>query len=142
MLHAQRGSIYRVVLGFFIILAFCFALIWPQYTKKHNANELTRAAEMGRMLAQAEEKYKQNHGDYTAQFTQLDITLPCPEVMRGGKPLLECSHYTYELENSSIIKVVHKQLPVWLEVEILTGTATCKYDLKDWAGQDLCARMQ
>ena len=27
MLYSQKGSIYRVILGCFIVLAFCFALI-------------------------------------------------------------------------------------------------------------------
>ena len=141
MLYSQKGSIYRVILGCFIVLAFCFALIWPQYSKRHNAKQLSKAAELGRALAFAEESYKQNTGNYTAQFGKLNLSLPCSLVAQGGQPLLSCPEYTYKLEGH-IIKVEHKHLPVWLEIDIPAGTVACNYSNDDWAGQDLCARMQ
>lgn len=142
MLRSKKGSIYRVVLGCFIILAFCFALIWPQYSKRHNAKELSKAADLGRALAFAEESYKQNTGSYTAQFEKLNLSLTCPMVAQGSQMKLVCSNYTYRLEGDRTIKVEHKHLPLWLEVDIATGNTECKYQDNDWAGQDLCARMQ
>ncbi len=142
MLHSQKGSIYRVVLGFFIALAFCFALIWPQYSKHHNVKQLSQAAELGRALAFAEESYKQTEGQYTAQFGKLGLSLPCPLIAHDGKARLSCKDYTYQMEGDHIIQVKHKQLPLWLEIDIPAGTVDCKYTEDDWAGQDLCKHMQ
>lgn len=142
MLHSQKGSIYRVILGCFIVLAFCFALIWPQYSKRHNAKQLSKAAELGRALAFAEESYKQSTGTYTSEFGRLNLSLPCPLIAKEGQTVLTCHHYTYKLEDGHVIKVENEHLPVWLEIDISGGTVECKYPENDWAGQDLCARMQ
>jgi len=142
MLHSTQGSIYRMILAVFICFAFCFALAWPQYAKHRNGKRLNQAAQLGRSLAFAEESYKRTHGTYTPYFQQLDATLPCPMVNNGQGPHLDCHDYTFELENDSIIRAAHKQLPVWVEVNIAQGTVDCRHPENDWAGQDLCARMQ
>ncbi|MBP5403690.1 MAG: hypothetical protein J6Y17_01200 [Elusimicrobiaceae bacterium] len=142
MLHSTQGSIYRTVLAIFIAFAFCFALSWPQYAKYRNGKHLNQAAEFGRALAFAEGTYKQQHGQYTPLFGQLDVPLPCPMVNNGQGPHLDCHDYIYQLQENGIIRVSHKQLPVWLEVNIEAGDVTCQHPQNDWAGQDLCARMQ
>ncbi len=142
MLHSTQGSIYRTVLAIFIGLAFCFALSWPQYAKYRNGKHLNRAAELGRALAFAEGSYKQQHGQYTPLFRQLNVSLPCPTINNGQGPHLDCPDYIYQLQENEIIRVSHKQLPVWLEVNISVGNVTCHHPENDWAGQDLCARMQ
>ena len=78
MLHSTHGSIYRTILAIFIGFAFCFALGWPQYAKQRNGKRLNQAAELGRALAFAEVSYKQQHGEYTPRFGQLNLSLPCP----------------------------------------------------------------
>ncbi len=142
MLHSRQGSIYRVILACFIALAFCFALSWPQYSKHKHARHLLEAEQLGRAIAFAEESYKQVHGNYTPQFGKLDLSLSCPLVDRGQGTQLECAHYVYQLDNAGVLKVTHKQLPVWLDIDIAAGTVSCKYADNDWAGRDLCARMQ
>ena len=142
MLSSKQGSIYRVILAFIIGMAFCFALTWPQYAKHRNRKLLSEAAELGRALAFAESSYRQQHNSYTPKFQLLNITLPCPMVSNGQGPHMDCPDYTYELEENNIIRVSHKNLPVWLEVDIQEGDVQCKYEENNWAGQDLCAHMQ
>ncbi len=142
MLHSQQGSIYRVVLAVLIGFAFCFALTWPQYTKHRNGKRLTQAAELSRALAFAEGSYKQQHGTYTPYFQRLEVALPCPMVSNGQGPHLDCRDYTFQLQNDTIIRAAHKHLPVWVEADIAQGTVTCQHPQDDWAGEDLCARMQ
>lgn len=142
MLSSKRGSIYRTILAGFIGVAFCFALAWPQYAKHRNGKRLSEAAELGRALAFAEGSYKQQYGKYTPQFQELNISLPCPMINNGQGPHLDCQDYTYQLEHEDVIRIAHKTLPVWLEVYISQGDVQCKYAQEDWAGQDLCARMQ
>ena len=142
MFYSTKGSIYRTVLAIFIGLAFCFALIWPQYAKYRNGRYLNKAADFGRALAFAEGSYRQQHGQYTPLFSRLDISLPCPLVNNGQGPHLDCHDYIYQMQDNAIIRVSHKQLPVWLEVDIQAGNVTCHHPENDWAGQDLCARMQ
>lgn len=142
MLHSTHGSIYRMVLAIFIGFAFCFALSWPQYDKYRNGKRLNQAAELGRALAFAEGSYKQQHGSYTPYFQRLDVPLPCPMVSNGQGPHLDCHDYTFELEDNALIRVAHKHLPVWVEVEIAQGTVVCQHPADDKAGLDLCARMQ
>ena len=142
MLHTTRGSIYRTVLAIFIGFAFCFALGLPQYAKFRNGKHLNQAAEFGRALAFAQGSYKQQHGSYTPYFQKLDISLRCPMVTSGQGPHLDCREYTYELQDDSVIRVAHKRLPVWIEVDIAQGAVACHHAQDDWAGEDLCARMQ
>lgn len=142
MLHSTNGSIYRVILAIFIGFAFCFALSWPQYAKYRNGKRLNQAAQLGRALAFAESSYKQQHGAYTPLFGRLNISLPCPMVNNGQGPHLDCTDYIFQLEENNLIRVSHKQLPVWLEVYVEEGNVLCKHAQNDWAGQDLCARMQ
>ena len=142
MLHSTQGSIYRTILALFIGFAFCFALAWPQYAKYRNGKRLNQAAELGSSLAFAEGSYKQAHGTYTPYFQRLDDSLPCPMVSNGQGPHLDCPDYTFELENEAVIRVAHKHLPVWLEIDIAHGTVDCRHPENDWAGQDLCARLQ
>ena len=142
MLHSKTGSIYRTILAVFIFFAFCFALSWPQYAKHRNGKHLSQAAELGRALAFAEGTYQQHHGHYTALFSQLGVSLPCPMVSNGQGPHLDCHEYIYQLQEGGLIRISHKQLPVWLEVDIAQGNVTCNHPEQDWAGQDLCARMQ
>lgn len=142
MIYSTKGSIYRVILAIFIGFAFCFALSWPQYAKYRNGKRLNQAAELGRALAFAEGSYKQQHGTYTPYFQRLDVNLPCPMVTNGQGPHLDCHDYTFQLEGDSLIRAAHKHLPVWVEIYIEKGDALCKHPQNDWAGQDLCARMQ
>lgn len=142
MLTSTQGSVYRVILAVFIAMAFCFALSWPQYAKYRNGKQLNHAAELGRALAFAQASYKQQHGHYTPFFTKLNVPLACPAVNNGQGPHLDCPDYIYQLQDEKIIRISHKQLPVWLEVDIEGGKVTCQYAQNDWAGQDLCARMQ
>ena len=141
MLQSSRGSIYRTVLAIFIGAAFCFALSWPQYTKYRNGKHLSQAAQLGRALAFAEVSYKQQHGQYTPRFGQLNLSLPCPMVSNGQGPHLSCEQYLFQLQENGIIRISHKELPLWLEVNIDEGHVTC-HPQDDWASQDLCARMQ
>lgn len=143
MLHSEHGSIYRTILACFIVLAFCFALTWPQYAKYRDGKQLIKAVELGRALAFAEESYKQAQGTYTPQFDKLGLSLPCPLVTQVAKEIqLNCPHYTYQLKGDSLIKVLHKSLPVWVDIDIPAGTVLCQYTENDWAGKDLCARLQ
>ena len=142
MLRSQKGSIYRVILAVLIGFAFCFALGWPQYSKYRNAAELSKAADIGKSLAFAEETYKEKHQTYTPQFKELELALPCDMVTQGPNVVMQCPHYTYQLTQDHIITAVHAELPVWLEIDIEQGTVECKYAQEDWAGKDLCARMQ
>ena len=142
MLFTQKGSVSRVILACVIVMAFCFALAWPKYSKQRNAKQLAQAAELSKALAFAEGSYKQAHGSYTPNFEKLNLSLPCPTVTRGRNTVLECPHYTYQLQEESLITATHKTLPIWLEVDIAQGSVQCKYDEDDWAGQDLCARLQ
>lgn len=142
MLSSQQGSIYRTILAIVIGVAFCFALAWPQYTKYRNGRELNHAAELGRALAFAQGSYKQKTGEYTPQFNTLNISLPCPMALDAQGPYLNCPHYTYRLQKDDQIDVHHKQLPLWLLINIAQGSVQCLYEENNWAGQDLCGRLQ
>lgn len=142
MLRSQQGSVYRVILACLIGVAFCFALSWPQYTKRRNFHRLNEAAELGRALAFAEGSYKQTEGAYTPQFSELDVSLNCPMVSTAQGPQLDCAHYTYALQPDGTIQVTNKHFPVWLVVDIADGAVKCQYADNDWVGQDLCDHLQ
>ena len=140
MLHNQHGSIYRVILGCFIGVAFAFALAWPQYAKDRNVHHLKQAVQLAKALAFAAQSYYQQHGAFVSEFKSLDVATDCPLSKTTQGAILDCPHYTYSLEGN-LVKAAHKQLPVWLEVTLPEGAATCHYQENDWAGQDLCRRL-
>ncbi len=142
MIHKKRGSVSRIVLAVFILVAFCFALVWPQYAKHRNVSRLRHAADLGRALAFAESSYRQQHGEYTAQFGKLDLELKCPLMATPTIPVLDCPDYTFLLEAQGVIKASHKRLPVWLEVYIEQGEVKCLFDpAYENVGQMLCSRL-
>lgn len=141
MTDFRRGSVYRVVLAIFIGLAFLFALTWPQYTKHRNVNHARQAGEVARALAFAEETYKQQYGSYTPQFQLLEITAHCPLLQTADGPVLDCTEYTYQLQANQKIRATHKHLPVWLEVTLPGEELSCQHAPGDWAGADLCGRL-
>lgn len=142
MLHAKTGSVYRVILGCFIGVAFVFALSWPQVSKYRNAVRAREAGKLARQLAGAEETYKQQTGKYTPDFRLLDISLSCPVIQTADGPVLNCAEYNYSLRENRFLRAEHKQLAVWLEVPIPDGEVTCHYPPEDWAGSDLCSRFK
>ena len=112
MLHTKTGSVYRVVLGCFIGMAFVFALAWPQVSKYKNASRAKQAGKFAKQLASAEEIYKQQTGNYTPDFRLLGITLDCPTDLTADGPVLDCAEYIYSLRENSFIRAEHKHLPV------------------------------
>ena len=142
MLHTKTGSIYRVVLACFIAVAFVFALTWPQYAKYHNTAKARQAGELAKALAFAEETYKQQSGAYTPDFRLLEMSLDCPLIQTADGPVLDCEEYIYSLQDSRFIRAAHKKLPVWLHVTMPEGTLSCHYPAEDWAGSDLCRRLE
>lgn len=141
MLHTKTGSVYRVVLGCFIGVAFAFALAWPQVSKYRNTARAKQAGEFAKKLAAAEEIYKQQTGNYTPDFRLLGVTLDCPIDRTADGPVLDCAEYIYSLQENSFIRAEHKHLPVWLEVAIPNGPVNCQHPPEDWAGSDLCGRL-
>ncbi len=140
MLHQQQGSVYRVILGCFIGVAFIFALAWPQYSKHRNRVHLKQAVQQAKALAFAEQSYFQQHGSFTSRLQDLGIAFDCPLVHAEQGAVLDCQEYTYHLDGQ-IVRATHKHLPVWVEVTFPQGQATCHYAKQDWAGQDLCRRL-
>ncbi len=141
MFDSNRGSVSRLVLGGLIILAFIFALIWPQYAKRRDTRRAQQAGEFARLLAFAEETYKQQNGSYTPDFRLLEVTLECPLLQTADGPVLDCPEYAYSLQQNAFIRAEHKHLSVWLEVSLAGQTLSCKHPPEDWAGTDLCNRL-
>lgn len=141
MLHSIRGSVSRLVLGGLIILAFIFALCWPQYAKRRDVSRASQAGKFARSLAFAEETHRQQTGAYTPDFRLLEMTLDCPLLQTADGPVLDCPEYVYSLQQNALIRAEHKQLPVWLTVSIADGALTCHHPPEDWAGTDLCNRL-
>ncbi len=141
MLHSKHGSTSRLVLGGFIILAFIFALCWPQYAKHRDTRRAQQAGSFAQSLAFAEETYQQKTGSYTPDFRLLDVTLECPILQTANGPVLDCPEYTYSLQQNAFIRAEHKHLPIWLEVSVTDKKLSCQHPDNDWAGTDLCARL-
>lgn len=141
MLHTKTGSISRIVLACFIGVAFVFALAWPQYAKRRNAVHAHKAGEFAQTLAAAEETYKQQTGAYTPDFRKLNVPLDCPVLQTADGPVLDCEEYVYSLQDN-LIRAEHKQLQMWLHVSIPQGEVSCHYPDQDWAGTDLCRRLE
>ena len=141
MLHTKTGSIYRVILACFIGVAFVFALSWPQISKYRNTLHARRAGEFAKKLAAAEEVYKQQTGNYTPDFRLLGLDLTCPVLQTADGPVLDCAEYSYSLQEDSLIRAEHKELPFWLHITVPQGILSCHHPQGDWAGTDLCRRL-
>lgn len=141
MVLGQRGSIHTIVLGLVIIVGFGIALGWPQYQKHKTVASAQRALDLGKALAFAEATYKTQHGAYTPDFVQLGLALPCPVVRDGDKIEMECSDYVYRLEEGGVLRVQHKGLPKWFDLDLAKGSVDCSHEDGSIAGSHICSRV-
>lgn len=141
MLFGQRGSIHMIVLILVMIVGFGLALGWPQY-KKHQTLAIAQdALDLGKALAFAEATYKTQHGEYTPDFAKLDFALPCPVERDGEKIEMVCQQYVYRLEEGNILRVAHKGLPKWFDLDLEKGSVDCSHEEGSIAGSHICGQV-
>lgn len=141
MLFGQRGSIHTIVLVLVVIVGFGIALGWPQYKKHQMIGIAQQALDLGKALAFAEATYKNQYGAYTPDFAKLDLNLPCPVQRADGKIEMVCSHYVYRLEENHVLRVQHKGLPKWFDLNIAEGSVDCSHEDSSVAGSHICSRV-
>lgn len=141
MVFGQRGSIHTIVLGLVIVVGFGIALGWPQYKKHQTVASAQRALDLGKSLAFAEAVYKTQNGGYTPDFARLNVELPCPVVREGDKIEMACAEYVYRLEEGNILRVQHKGLPKWFDLDLEKGSVDCSHEDGSIAGSHICARV-
>ena len=141
MLFGQRGSIHTIVLVLVVIVGFGIALGWPQYKKHQTLQTAQQALELGKALAFAESSYKMRYGKYTPDFAKLDMQLPCPVERSGDKIEMVCQQYVYRLEEGKILRVAHKGLPKWFDLNIEEGSVDCSHEDGSIAGSHICSRV-
>lgn len=141
MFVEQRGSIHTIVLILVVIVGFGLALGWPQYKKHQTLAKAQRALELGKALAFAEATYKTQHGAYTPDFARLDFELPCPVQREDGKIEMVCSDYVYRLEEGNILRVQHKGVPKWFDLDLEKGSVDCSHEEGSIAGSHICERV-
>lgn len=141
MIFGQRGSIHTIVLGLVIVVGFGIALGWPQYKKYQTVASAQRALDLGKALAFAQATYKAQHGGYTPDFAQLNVALPCPLERDGDKIEMTCSDYVYRLEEGGVLRVQHKGLPKWFDLNLEEGSVDCSHEDGSIAGSHICARV-
>lgn len=141
MVFGQRGSIHTIVLGLVIVVGFGIALGWPQYKKHQTVASAQRALDLGKALAFAEAAYKEQNGGYTPDFARLGVALPCPLVREGGKIEMTCGDYVYRLEEGGVLRVQHKGLPKWFDLNLEEGSVDCSHEDGSIAGSHICARV-
>ncbi len=141
MYFGQRGSIHTIVLVLVVIVGFAIALGWPQYKKHQTLRVAQRALDLGKALAYAESTYKTQHGSYTPDFAKLDFALPCPLERAGDKIEMVCSAYVYRLEENGVLRVRHKGLPKWFDLNLAEGSVDCSHEDGSIAGSHICNRV-
>lgn len=141
MSFGQRGSIHTIVLILVVLVGFGAALGWPQYKKYQTIRTAQQALEQGKALAFAEASYKTRYGKYTADFAKLDVQLPCPVERDGEKIEMVCPDYVYRLEEGNILRVAHKGLPKWFDLDLEKGSVDCSHEDGSVAGSHICSRV-
>ncbi len=138
----QRGSIHTIVLILVVIVGFGIALGLPQYKKHQTLRLAEQALNLGKAVAFAEETYRTQHGAYTPDFAKLDFALPCPVERDGNRIEMVCKHYVYRLEENGILRVQHKGLPKWFELNLAEGSVDCSHEDGSIAGSHICSRIE
>ncbi len=141
MFFGPRGSIHTIVLVLVVLVGFGLALGWPQYKKHQTLSIAQNALDLGRALAFEEATYKAAHGTYTPDFAQLNLRLPCPVERSGDKIEMVCDHYVYRLEENGLLRVEHKGLPKWFELDLEKGSVDCSHEEGSIAGSHICANV-
>ncbi len=141
MFVGQRGSIHTIVLILIVLIGFGLALGWPQYKKHQMIRAAKHALELGKALAFAEAVYKTQKGAYTPDFAQLNVPLPCPVERDGEKIEMVCQQYVYRLEEGNILRVAHKGLPKWFDLDLEKGSVDCSHEEGSIAGSHICGQV-
>ncbi len=141
MLFEKKGSVHTIVFALVILVGFGIALGWPQYKKHQTITHAQEALELGKALAFAESSYKSVRGKYTPNFAELNLALPCPMEMNNGKPEMVCSEYVFHLEEGHLLRIQHKGLPKWFDLDIENGTVDCSHEDGSIAGSHICNRV-
>ena len=141
MFVEQRGSIHTIVLILVVLVGFGAALGWPQYKKHQTIRVAKHALELGKEIAFAEATYKTKYGAYTPDFTQLNVTLPCPVEKSEGQTEMVCPHYVYRLVEGNILRVKHVNLPKWFDLNLDEGSVDCSHEESSIAGSHICGRV-
>ncbi len=135
------GLVYKIMLGIFLVIGFGFAFMWPQWQKKADIRYAQQAAQTGKALSASEQAFFEKNGFYTADFTQLDMELPCPVSVQNGQTVLHCPHYDFTLEDANVIRVSNTKYPKWFTVSLETGEITCNHEDGSLVGAAICSKM-
>lgn len=139
MLLSKRGSMHTFMFALIILFGFGLALGLPQYQKHKNITEGRQALNRGGALSFAQASYKQVHGSYTQDFSQLNL----PEEVSSctmeeeGRALL-CGEYRFTQEGG-VLKAAHVRFPKWFEFDLDEGRVDCTHAGDSDAGRHICA---
>lgn len=139
MLFSKRGSMHTFMFALIILCGFGLALGLPQYKKHKNIAQGRAALNHGGALAFSQAAYKQAHGAYTEDFSQLDLPeeLVACTLQEQGKALL-CGEYLFAQE-AGVLRATHVRFPKWLEFNLDEGSIDCSHAGDSEAGRHLCA---
>lgn len=137
----KDGIVHKLMLGIFLVVGFGVAFMWPQWQKKTDIRYAQQAAQTAKALAAAEQTYFEQNGFYTADFTQLDVELPCPVSVKEGQTVLHCPHYDFTLEEADVLRVSNTKYPKWFTVALQSGEITCNHGDGSLAGAAICSKM-
>jgi len=134
---SNKGFVHKIVVGSIIFIGFALALILPQYEKHQTLVKTRTAAERGKEIAFALDKYHHQYKRFPTDFSQIELSFPCER--NEDNTQLSCDDYTYRLENPTLLRIEHNTLPQWFEIDVENGTVACESEKDSWAGQHICA---
>lgn len=139
MLLSNRGSMHTLMFALIILFGFGLALGLPQYKKHKNIAEGRAALNRGGALAFSQAAYKQAHGEYTEDLSQLALPeeLVACTLQEQGKALL-CGEYLF-IQQAGMLKASHVRFPKWLEFNLDEGSVDCSHAGDSEAGRHICA---
>lgn len=137
----KSGVLHKLMLFLILVVGFGVALVWPQVQKQIDIHYARQAAQTGRQLAKAEQAFYAKNGFYTADFEQLQMTLPCPVAVKDNRSLLHCPHYDFVLEEASVLRVSNTKYPKWFEVSLEDGSIVCRHEEESLVGARICSKV-
>lgn len=131
-----KGSAHKFLIFSITFIGIALMILLPQYRKHQTLVKARTAAERGKEIAFALDKYKNQYKHFAPDFSQIELSFDCERTQNNTQ--FFCDDYTYRLEKGYLLHIKHTSLPQWFEIDVENGSVVCNSEKDSSVGEYIC----